>query len=195
VNHWFESDSQDADNKLLGADEKLRVDLNGLKHFARLFSYDARFYYGHDAQSTNPLGFITAAKAIFGKHRVVTKPMQKVRHHLTDDELPKNTRSLRRDNEGIYVHIPKCNFDVEMTIDAIRLMPQYDTLALFSSDADFVSLARHLTRNGKKVILIKGGNITSGLRKEVTKVINAQDIKRHIAQKQRPGTRPGLANR
>jgi predicted nuclease of predicted toxin-antitoxin system len=195
VNHWFEDDRQDADSRPLEEGEKLRINLQGLKDFAALFSVDTRFYYGHDAQSPNPLAFITAAKHIFGKSRVFTKPMQKVRHHLTADEVPTNKRSTFVDNEGVYVRIPKCNFDVEITIDAIRLMNNYETLALFSSDADFVSLARFLKKHDKTIILIKGGNITTMLRQEVTKVINAQDIKRHIAEKQRPGTRPGLANR
>ena len=108
-----------------------------------------------------------------------------------------NTRATFMDAGGIYIRLPKCNFDVEITVDAIRLKDQYDTLALFSGDADFVSLARYLKKNGKKVVLFKGGHITSDLRNAADKVINAQNIKRHIVQlkKRKPGTRPGSANR
>ena len=77
-------------------------------------------------------------------------------------------------------------------------MDKYDTLALFSGDADFISLIRFLKKNGKRVILFKGGYITHDLRNAVDKVINAQNIKKHIAEvvkKQKPGLRPGLANR
>jgi uncharacterized LabA/DUF88 family protein len=188
VNYWFEEDRQDADNRLLADDEKLSIDLPKLKDFASLLTEHVRFYYGHDPQNDS-LRFITAAKHIFGKSRVFTKPIQKVRHHLKPDEIPTNKRATFTDSEGIYIQIPKCNFDVEITVDAIRLMDQYDTLALFSSDADFVSLARYLRRNCKKVVLFKGGHITSGLRKEVDKVVNAQNIKRHIIRlkKRKPG--------
>lgn len=196
VDYWFEDDRQDADNTALPGDEKLVVDLQKLKDFAMLFSDHVRFYYGHDPQNDS-LRFIVAAKHIFGKNRVFTKPIQKVRHHLRADEILVNTRATFSDSEGIYIQLPKCNFDVEMTVDAIRLTEHYDTLALFSSDADFVSLARYLRKNGKKVILFKGGHITSDLRRESDKVVNAQNIKRHIVQlkKRKPGTRPGSANR
>ena len=53
----------------------------------------------------------------------------------------------------------------------------------FSGDADFVSLNRYLRKNGKKVILIKGGHMTTPLREESDKVINAQSIKKYIAVK------------
>ena len=84
-----------------------------------------------------------------------------------------------------------------MAVDTIRLKKENDTLALFSGDADFVSLCRYLRKNGKKVILFKGGNITSDLRKATDRVVNAQNIKRHIVKlkKRKPGARPGSANR
>jgi len=196
VNYWFEEDRQDADNKLLNEEEKLVIDIKKLSEFCALFASDARFYYGQDTQNENSLKFIIAARHIFGKSRVFTKPIQKIRHHLKHDEIELNKRTTFTDSSGIYIKIPKCNFDVEITVDAIRLIGNYDTLALFSGDSDFLSLARFLRKNGKKVILVKGGHITSDLRKEVDKVINAQSIKRHIAiRKQKPGVKPGLANR
>jgi uncharacterized LabA/DUF88 family protein len=197
VNYWFEEDRQDSENRGLEDDEKFRINLAGLSEFASLFSDHIRFYYGHDPQSPESLRFIAAARHAFGK-RVFTKPVQKVRHHLSGDEIQSNTRVTFFDAEGIYVQIPKCNFDVEMSVDSIRLAGEYDTLALFSGDSDFVSLVRFLKKAGKKVILFKAGFITHDLRNAVDKVVNAQSIKKHIAEvvkKQRPGTRPGLANR
>lgn len=181
VNYWFAEDRQDADNKVLDDDTHLAINLQGLAGFVELFSVHTRFYYGHDPQNGS-LGFISVAKHIFGKHRVFTKQVQKVRHHLKSDEIHTNTRATFTDDEGVYIELPKCNFDVEMTVDAIRLMREYDTLALFSSDADFVSLARYLKKNGKKIILIKSGRITADLRRASDKVINAQNIKRHITE-------------
>jgi hypothetical protein len=182
VTYWFDKDRQTADNVALAADEKLQIDLDGLKKFADLFTDHTRFYYGHDSQKEGSLRFLSATRAVFGKSRVFTKPIQKVRHHLQAEELVTNTRTIFLDAEGAYVQIPKCNFDVEMTVDAIRLMDSYDTLIIFSGDADFVSLNRFLRRKGKKIIMIKGGHITQALRAETDRVINAQSIKRHISQ-------------
>ena len=88
---------------------------------------------------------------------------------------------MQEDNEGEFIYLPKCNFDVEICIDAIRLMSKYDTFCLFSSDADFVSLIRFIKNNRKKVILIKGGHVQYSLKANSDKVINAQDIKEYIA--------------
>ncbi|MEI6396763.1 MAG: NYN domain-containing protein [Candidatus Taylorbacteria bacterium] len=196
VNYWFDEDRQDAENKALQEDEKLRIKLDGLYDFVSLFSDHIRFYYGHDSEKKESLAFISAARHVFGK-RVYTKPMQKVRHHLSADEIESNKRATFTDNEGVYIHLPKCNFDVEISVDLIRLMDRYDTVALFSGDADFVSLIRYLKKNSKKVILFKAGFITTDLKEVSDKIINAQNIKRHIAEvvKQKPGVKPGLANR
>lgn len=182
VNFWFKEDRQDADNQALSDTEVLKIDLCGLYEFAALFSQDIRFYYGSDKANPGSMGFISAAKGVFGKNRVFSKQIQYVRHHLQKEEIETNTRQVFIDTEGVFVKIPKCNFDVEISIDSVRKMAEYDTLALFSGDADFAALARFLKKSGKKVILVKGGNITSRLRESVDLVVNAQKIKRYIAQ-------------
>ena len=82
-------------------------------------------------------------------------------------------------------------------MDAIKLMEYYDTFCLFSGDADFVHLARFLKGKSKKVILIKGGNIVHQLREVCDLVVNAQEVKKHLTviKKQKPGIKPGLADR
>jgi uncharacterized LabA/DUF88 family protein len=67
-------------------------------------------------------------------------------------------------------------------------MHSYDTICLFSSDTDFVSLLRHLRSKRKKTILIKGGRIARSLGAVVDLKINAQDLRQYIAAtKQKPG--------
>lgn len=86
-----------------------------------------------------------------------------------------------------FIEIRKCNFDVEITVDAIKKINRYDTFCLFSGDADFVYLNNFLRKKGKKIILIKGGYITTKLRNSTNLVVNAQKIKKHIARiEQRP---------
>ncbi|MFA6554251.1 MAG: NYN domain-containing protein [Candidatus Paceibacterota bacterium] len=197
VNHWFEEDKQTYEYVALADDEKLVVDLEKLHEFVQLFSDSERFYYGYDPQNAGSFGFIRATREIFGKNKVFTKHIQKIRHYLNEIDTLNNTRNIYTDRKGIFVYIPKCNFDVEISVDAIKLLDHYDTFCLFSGDADFVHLARFLKGKGKKVILIKGGNITHQLKEVCNFVINAQDIKKYISvvKKQKPGIKPGLADR
>lgn len=48
----------------------------------------------------------------------------------------------------------KCDFDVEITRDALNAQDSYDTLLLFSGDGDYSALATDLIKKGKKVILV-----------------------------------------
>jgi len=48
----------------------------------------------------------------------------------------------------------KCNFDVELTIDALSRLPSYDTAILCSGDGDFTKLIRYLKANGKTTIVV-----------------------------------------
>lgn len=195
VNHWFDDDQYDLDGKALAADQRIEIKLEKLKDFLDCFAEDVRFYYGHNPANNGSLAFIGAAKYIFGKHRVFTKRIQQVRHDLTPADSVSNTRLVHSDDQGDFVLIPKCNFDVEISVDAVRLADNYDTICLLSSDADFAALIRYLKKLKKKVMLIKGGRIDASLGKFLDLKINASQIKSHIIQiKQKPGFGPGSAD-
>lgn len=197
VNYWFDTDRQTHDNVALKDDSKLVIDLEKLKDFLGLFSEKIQFYYGYDPKNQGSLSFIQRSQDIFGKHRVHTKPIQKTKHHLFGQaEIESTTRAIFRDGDGDYVIIPKCNFDVEVSVDTIKTIEHFDTVCLLSGDADFVHLLRFLKQKGKRIILIKSGHITHQLKASADIVINAQAIKKYISSvKQKPGTRPGLADR
>ncbi|PJE64886.1 MAG: hypothetical protein COU90_00270 [Candidatus Ryanbacteria bacterium CG10_big_fil_rev_8_21_14_0_10_43_42] len=127
-------------------------------------------------------------RKIFGKKNVETKDVQKIKHYFEIDE-PKPEKYVETDNDGKkYIEIRKSNFDVEIAVDAYKMLEHYDTFCIFSGDADFVYLNNFLKKKGKKVIIVKGGHILSKLRESAHLIINAQNIKRHIAKitKQRP---------
>ena len=187
VNRWFDNDTQDWNNKLL-IGEKMGIDLEKLKTFTNLFSERVRVYYGEDPKNEKSLSFTYVTRKIFGKRNVLTKDLQKIKHYL---EVKKEENSLfeTTDKDGkTYVEIRKCNFDVEISVDAIKMIDHYDTFCIFSGDADFTYLNNYLKKKGKKVMVIKGGFITSKLRESADLVINAQNIKKHIAKiiKQKP---------
>lgn len=188
VNNWFRDDTKDIDDNLLSSEEFLTIDLEKLYDFLNIFSSDIRFYYGHNPENEKSMNFLFKTKHVYGKSRTFTKPIQWVRHYLTDEEMDSNTRSLFSDNDGFFVKLPKCNFDVEIAVDSIKLLEKYDTFCILSGDSDFVYLNNFVRARKKKVILIKGGHITSQLRKSADLRINAQNIKRYIVSTmQKPG--------
>lgn len=182
VNNWFEKDRQDWDNNALEDDQKLSIDIQKLKDFADSFSIRTRNYYGHDPQNVGSVNFTYALRKVYGKRDFVTKKLQKIKHYLADEDV-QDTLFVQKDRTGKnYIEIRKSNFDVEVSVDAMKMINHYDTICLFSGDADFVYLNDFLRNKGKKIILIKGGHITEELRSSADLVINAQRIKKHIAR-------------
>jgi len=182
VDKWFANDIRDWEGNILGDDKKLSIDLEKMYDFTKCFSNHIRFYYGHDPKNINSIKFLGKTKYVFGERMVFTKPIQQIRHYLKEEEKNATTRQIKHDREGDYIYLQKCNFDVEICVDAIRLMNKYDTFCILSSDADFVSLITYLRNNRKKVILIKGGFVQYSLKINSDLVVSAQDIKSNIAQ-------------
>ncbi len=182
VNKWFQHDNQDWNNKLLQDDQCLVVNLDKLKNFSDIISNKTRLYYGEDPKNKKSLGFTYVIRKIFGKRNIITKDLQKIKHYIELGE-DLSSKIMMTDKEGKkYIEIRKCNFDVEISVDAIKMMNYYDTFCIFSGDADFVYLNNFLKKRGKKIIIVKGGYITNKLRKTADLVINAQKIKKHIAK-------------
>lgn len=176
VNKWFDKDNKNFDGIILKEKEKLIVDISKLANFTKIFSKHTRFYYGLDSENIGSIHIIAKARKHFNK--TITKPLQNIKHYLIDDE--DSTRKINHDSQGKFIYIPKCNFDVEICIDAVRFLNNYDTFCLLSSDADFIYLLNFLKKSNKKIILIKGGYAQYNLVKQADLVINAQEIKEYI---------------
>lgn len=182
VNYWYERDERDGDNAELKNDEKLVIDIEKLANYTKSFSAQSRFYFGLDPRQKKSITIIAKARRFFDK--TVTKPIQKIKHYLLDGENVKPGRERNSDTRGQYIYLPKCNFDVEMCVDAIRLANNYDTFCLFSSDSDFASLTDYLKRaKNKKIILFSSGYVSYWLKNKVDININSQIIKKYITFK------------
>src|SRR3989344_1043212 len=135
VNYWYDKDRRNADDVELSMNQKLIIDIEKLASFAGLFSERKRFYYGwNPRRQQNWHIAIKAEKCGFIKN---TKPMQFIRHYVGDAVVSRDGRKSKIDGQGRYIEIPKSNFDVEISVDAIRTIKQYDTFCLFSGDSDF----------------------------------------------------------
>lgn len=71
-----------------------------------------------------------------------------------------------KDLQEFYGGMKKADWDVGITIDAVRIAQSCDTIVLVSGDGDFVPLVEYLKNQGKRVEVIAFGRSTSHQLKE-----------------------------
>jgi len=181
VNYWYKKDRRDQQGNPLLDNQKLIIDIKKLSEFLSLFSEQKRFYYGwHKRIQKSWHIVIWAERNGFIK---ITKPIQFIKHYLTELELDSvKSNFIKQDLEGKYIEIPKSNFDVEISIDSIRLLDKYDTFCLLSGDSDFTRLVEFLKKKGKQIIIIASGQVLHTLKDNANLYINAQQIKADITE-------------
>jgi uncharacterized LabA/DUF88 family protein len=95
----------------------------------------------------------------------------------------------KKELKGIVVHHDVCgdttqekgNMDVEMTIDAIQYMKNYDTAVFFTGDSDFLALVSYVRNGGKKVYIFSSkNNISRELRTAADGYFDVLDIESDI---------------
>lgn len=72
-----------------------------------------------------------------------------------------------RDLQEFYGGLKKADWDVGITIDAVRIAPDVNTIVLASGDGDFLQLVEYLKNQGKRVEIIAFGRSASSKLKEV----------------------------
>ena len=72
-----------------------------------------------------------------------------------------------RDLQEFYGGLKKADWDVGITIDAVKTAPGVDVIVLVSGDGDFVQLAEYLKNQGKRVEIIAFGKSASSRLREV----------------------------
>ena len=81
--------------------------------------------------------------------------------------------------KGEFKH--KCNFDVELAIDAIDNIDNYDVFSLVSGDGDFEKLIKYLKGKRKKTVVIAPKDrLSDNLKKVANKTVDLGDLKKHI---------------
>jgi len=72
-----------------------------------------------------------------------------------------------RELQEFYGGLKKADWDVGISIDAVRIAPSVDTICLASGDGDFIQLVEYLKNQGKRVEVIGFGRSASLKLKEV----------------------------
>jgi len=71
-----------------------------------------------------------------------------------------------KDLQVFYGGLKKADWDVGITVDAIRIAPSVDAIVLASGDGDFLQLVEYLKNQGKRVEIIAFGRSASSKLKE-----------------------------
>ena len=72
-----------------------------------------------------------------------------------------------RDLQEFFGGLKKADWDVGITVDAIRIAPSVDTIVLASGDGDFIQLVEYLKNQGKRVEVMAFGRSSSSRLKEM----------------------------
>ena len=71
-----------------------------------------------------------------------------------------------RDLQEFFGGLKKADWDVGITVDAIRIAPSVDAIVLASGDGDFLQLIEYLKNQGKRVEVVAFGRSASSKVKE-----------------------------
>jgi len=146
-----------------------------VNHISPLRKY---FYYGHykefpDLAPDNTLNIkfrqsiYRIDKARKSGFRIRTKDIKEINNF---------------DEDGKFLgKLIKCNFDVEMTMDIIQQIENYDTIFLWSGDSDFHVLLQYLRSKKKKIIIICNRDfVSTELYQYADLFIPADPLKEHL---------------
>ena len=135
-------------------DEGWRIDWERfLSHFRATYEVVEAYYY----EGTPTLGVFfdsnpTASKEDFKEKKAKLKAYHKRLKGFGYTVRTKPVGRLYDRSEGKLKH--KCNFDVELTVDALDQIDNYEVCILGSGDGDFDKLIRYLKGRFKQVIVV-----------------------------------------
>ena len=90
-----------------------------------------------------------------------------------------------RDLQEFYGGLKKADWDVGITIDAVKIAPNVDAVVLASGDGDFLQLIEYLKNQGKRVEVIAFGRSASAkLKEQVDEFIDlGKDPEKYLIKK------------
>ncbi len=91
--------------------------------------------------------YVPASEPISDENAAFTRVLTAHGYRITSKPVKKIV------NKETGVIVMKGNLDVELVVDALSAVDQYDTFILFSGDSDFLPLLRALKERGKEVVV------------------------------------------
>lgn len=135
------------------------IDVQNMYYSARNL-FDARVNFGEvvkeavtDRQLIRSVAYVVRTKT--GEERPFFEALTKLGIETKEKEL-----------QEFFGGAKKADWDVGMTVDAVRFAETVDVIILVSGDGDFVPLVEYLKNRGKQVELLAFGETTSAKLKE-----------------------------
>ncbi|MFA5355219.1 MAG: NYN domain-containing protein [Candidatus Paceibacterota bacterium] len=146
--------------KHLGQRVAVFLDVQNLYHSAKNL-YQARVNFGSILKSA------VAGRTLIRAFGYVVKTKTGEERAFFDALIKLGIETRVRDLQEFFGGMKKADWDVGLTVDAIRISPSVDVVVLGSGDGDFIQLVEYLQNQGKRVEVIAFGKSSSAKLKEV----------------------------
>ena len=156
--------------KHIGQRVAVLFDIQNLYHSAKNI-YGARVNFGailksavSDRNLIRAFGYVVKTKT--GEEKAFFEALSKL-----------GIETRVRELQEFFGGVKKADWDVGITVDAIRISPSVDTIVLASGDGDFIQLVDYLKNQGKRVEVIAFGRSSSAkLKEEVDEFIDLDEF-------------------
>jgi uncharacterized LabA/DUF88 family protein len=153
-----------------------------IAHFKR--SYELVHVYYYEGVPSKGFYFDTHPGCALADFNEAKKAKVKYSRYLRRLGCKVRTKPIGRvyDNtEGRFKH--KCNFDVELAIDALDCIGKMDVFVLCSGDGDFTKLIKYLKGKQKKAIVVAPSErLSDTLKKAANQVVYLDKLRSEIRQ-------------
>jgi uncharacterized LabA/DUF88 family protein len=146
--------------KHLGQRVAVFLDAQNLYHSAKNL-YQARVNFGAILKSA------VANRNLIRAFGYVVKTKTGEEKAFFDALIKLGIETRVRDLQEFFGGMKKADWDVGLTVDAIRISSSVDVVVLGSGDGDFIQLVEYLQNQGKRVEVISFGKSSSAKLKEV----------------------------
>lgn len=172
--------------------KKLHVQIDYAKvvQFFRTFDPQAKVYFftayqdGYEKQMEYLASLEAAGITVIKKPlKFISTPGKK---KYPTPRKKKNNENNESKEEMVEEGFYKGNMDVELAMDAIRMMSQYDTFLLFSGDSDFFALLTYLKEHDKNVVVVSHPGFVAEELTSVGKFINIGEYLKRTPRKKKP---------
>ncbi len=141
--------------------------------------YSAKNLFGAKVNFGNIVKEATAGRKLIRALAYVVRTEGKEEQPFFDALYNLGIETKERPLQIFYGGEKKADWDVGITVDAIRLSPSLDTIILVSGDGDYIPLIEYLRNQGKQVEVVAFGPTAS------TRLVEAADDFIDLAQDKR----------
>lgn len=140
--------------------------------------YSAKNLFGAKVNFGNIVREATGGRKLIRAIAYVVRTEGKEEQPFFDALYNVGIETKERPLQVFYGGDKKADWDVGITVDAIRLSPSLDTVVLVSGDGDYLPLVEYLQNQGKQVeVLAFGGTTSAKLKEEVDDFIDLSEDK------------------